>query len=325
MIKMKDDFVNLHLHTHYSIQDSVIKIPNLLQTIEKLGQKAVAITDHGSVEGWTEFYSNSKNSNVKPIFGCEFYCKEDYTKPTNTERYHIIVLAKNNNGVKVINKLQLESAKHFYYKPLLPYPFLFENNDDIFISTACALGTIGQAFDVEKKNKNDEDAEVFLNKLLDVFGKDNVALEFQFHPTWKSDKLKGYYPQNFINEQMLTLWDMVDMKYCIATTDAHFIDNPQVRDKLRADAWGKTIDEIERNPTLKSNCVGTSELVKSFAIESGFSDLKLVDTMIDNTSIIADMCNVNEVNNIGGERVLPKFNKHGEFKKIFLRKPKKVI
>lgn len=324
MIIMKDEFVNLHLHSDYSTQDSVIKIPDLLNIIKEYGQQAVAITDHGSVEAWTNFYLLSQNTDIKPIFGCEFYCKDSYIKPSNRDRYHLIALAKNDNGVKTINKLQFESTRHFYYKNLLPYPFLFENTDDIFISTACSLGTIGQSFDIEKKNKNNDDAEIFLNKLLDVFGKDNVALEFQFHPTWKSDKTPNYYPQNFINEKLLDLWDNMDLKYCIVTTDAHFITDSSIRDKLLADAWNKSAEETN-GTTLKSNCVGNSELVKSFAEESNFSDLKLVDDMIHNTSVIADMCNVNNVNNIGGDRVLPRFNKHRKFKKIFFTQPKKVI
>jgi DNA polymerase-3 subunit alpha len=312
---MKDEFVNLHLHTHYSVQDSTIKIPELFYKIEELGQKAVAITDHGSIEGWNDFYLLGQDTNVKPIFGCEFYCKDHYTKPSDKSRYHLVVLAKNDNGIKTINKLQYESIKHSYVKPLLPYPFLFENCDDIFVSTACALGTLGQCFNKEKLSKKPEDAEPFLNKLLDVFGKDNVALEFQFHPDFPY--------QAIFNSHLLDLWDTVDMKYCIATTDAHFITNPDVRRRLQASAWHKPYESTK--PTLKSNCVGTSSKIKSFAEESNFPSLELVEKMIQNTSVIADKCNVDNVNNIGGDRVLPKFNKHNEFKKIFLRKPKKVI
>lgn len=314
---MEDNFVNLHLHTHYSVQDSVIKIPELFYYVKQHGQKAVAITDHGSVEGWTDFYLVSKDfDGVKPIFGCEFYCKDSYMKPTSKSRYHLVVLAKNDDGIKTINKLQFESQKHFYYKPLLPYPLLFDNADDnIFISTACSLSTLGQCFDKKNVEKKPQDAEPFLNKLLDVFGKDNVALEFQFHPN---------YPfQGILNSHLLDLWNLVDMKYCIATTDAHFISNPDVRRKLQADAWNKSYNDV--TPTLESNCVGTSSLVKKFAQESNFPSLKMVDKMINNTSIIANKCNVEDINNIGGDRVLPKFNRHREFKKIFLRKPKRVV
>lgn len=313
---MKEDkFVNLHLHTHYSVQDSTIKIPELFFKIKQYGQKAVAITDHGSIEGWNDFYLLGQDTNIKPIFGCEFYCKDTYMKPSDRNRYHLVVLAKNDNGVKTINKLQFESEKHHYYKPLLPYPFLFENSDDIFISTACSLSTIGQCFDRENTTKHPEEAEIFLNNLLDVFGKDNVALEFQFHPDYPFQKI--------LNSKLLDLWNIVDMKYCIATTDAHFISNADARRKLQADAWNKPYNDIKKS--LKSNCVGTSDLVKTFAEESGFPSLKLVDDMINNTSIIADKCNVNNVSNINGDRVLPKFNKHDHFKKIFLKRPNRVV
>lgn len=324
---MNDDFVNLHLHTHYSVQDATIKIPDLFDVVGQYGQKAVAITDHGSIEGWNEFYLTSKTTDIKPIFGCEFYCKEHYEKPTNkSQRYHLIVLAKNDNGAKTVNRLQMVSSmkNNFYYKPLLPYPYLFDsNNDDIFISTACALGTVGQCFNKEESKKQPEEAEVFLNKLLDIFGKENVALEFQFHPTWASKKKKGYYPQNYINERLLELWDITDVKYCIATTDAHFIDDPESRRKLQADAWNRLYKDID--PSLKSNCLGTSKKVKEFAKESNFSALDLVDTMIKNTSVVASKCNVDNINNIGGKRILPRFAKQREFKKIFCKPVKRAI
>ena len=167
---MDEDFVNLHLHTHYSVGDATIKIPQLFYTVKEYGQKAVAITDHGSVEGWSEFYNVSQDTNIKPIFGNEFYCKEMLEKPVDRTRFHLVVLAKNNQGAKTISKLQMIANLHYYYKPLLPYPILFENTDNLFISTACSLGSIGQALDPKVEGKNFEDAEQFLNTLLDKFG-----------------------------------------------------------------------------------------------------------------------------------------------------------
>lgn len=312
---MKDEFVNLHLHTHYSVQDSTIKVPELFYKVEQNRQKAVAVTDHGTTEGWNDFYLLGKDTNVKPIYGCEFYCKDSYLKPENKKRSHLVVLAKNDNGIKTINKLQFEATKHFYYKPLLPYPYLFENPDDIFISTACSLGVLGQCYDKKEPQKKPEEAEIFLNKLLEVFGKDNVSLEFQFHPDFPY--------QGILNSRLLDLWNTVDMKYCIATTDAHFLTKPDARRKLQADAWNKPYKDVK--PSLRSNCLGTSDIVKRFAKESNFPSMKMVNKMIKNTSIIADKCNVENVNNIDGDRVLPKFRKHDQFKKIFLKKPKRVI
>ena len=309
---MSEEFVNLHLHTHYSVGDATIKIPQLFYTAAEYNQKAVAITDHGSVEGWSEFYNVSQDSNVKPIFGNEFYCKEILEKPVDKTRFHLVVLAKNNNGVKNISRLQTIANKHYYYKPLLPYPLLFEQPDDLFISTACSLGTIGQALDPKNTKKTFEDGENFLNKLLDVFGKENVALEFQFHP--------GYPAQGIINEKLLDLYEMTDVKYIIVTTDAHYLNNRATRRNLQADSWNKSVEDV--SPTLESNCFGTPVKIKKFAQDSNFSNLALVDKMIANTNIVADKCNVDSINNIGNSRVLPHFNKHDKFKKIFLKEPR---
>ena len=309
---MDEDFVNLHLHTHYSVGDATIKIPQLFYTVKEYGQKAVAITDHGSVEGWSEFYNVSQDTNIKPIFGNEFYCKEMLDKPVDRTRFHLVVLAKNNQGAKTISKLQMIANLHHHYKPLLPYPILFENTDNLFISTACSLGSIGQALDPKVEGKNFEDAEKFLNTLLDKFGKENVALEFQFHP--------GYPAQAIINEKLLDLYEMTDVKYCIATTDAHYLNNRATRRNLQADNWNKPVEDI--SPTLESNCFGTAAKVRKFAEDSNFSNLALVDTMIKNTIVIADKCNVDNINNIGQSRVLPRFNKHSQFKKIFMKDPR---
>ena len=310
-----DKFVNLHLHTEYSVGDATIKIPELLYTVKQNEQKAVAITDHGTTEGWSDFYTTAWDTQIKPIFGCEFYCKPTLDKPKNNNRYHLVILAKNDDGAKLIKKMEYISTKHKYRKLLLPYPILFdEGTDDLFISTACSLGTLGQAFDPEKEDLKPEDAEIFLNNLLDKLGKENIAIEFQFHP--------DYATQSIINEKVLDLYNESDAKYCIATTDAHFISKSLSRQIIQADAWNKDINTV--TPSLDSNCLGTSEKVRKFAQLSNFSDLPLVEKMIENTSIIADKCNVQHINNINQGRVLPKFNKHSNFKKIFMKKPERL-
>ena len=45
---MNDMFVNLHVHTMYSKQDSIIKIEDLVLKVKEFGQTACAVTDHSS-------------------------------------------------------------------------------------------------------------------------------------------------------------------------------------------------------------------------------------------------------------------------------------
>ena len=50
------DFVHLHLHSEYSLLDGACRIGPLCARAKELGQKALAITDHGVMYGAVEFY-----------------------------------------------------------------------------------------------------------------------------------------------------------------------------------------------------------------------------------------------------------------------------
>ena len=66
-------FVHLHVHSHYSLLDATIRIPELTQQVAELDMPAVAITDHGNLFGAIEFYRAAHAAGVKPIIGCEVY------------------------------------------------------------------------------------------------------------------------------------------------------------------------------------------------------------------------------------------------------------
>ena len=65
-------FVNLHVHTEYSLLDGACRINKLFDRVKELGQTAVAITDHGVMYGCVEFYKAAKKAGIKPII-CEVY------------------------------------------------------------------------------------------------------------------------------------------------------------------------------------------------------------------------------------------------------------
>ena len=66
-------FTHLHTHTEYSMLDGISRIPDLVQQTKELGMSSLAITDHGSLYGAVDFYSECKEQNIKPIIGCEMY------------------------------------------------------------------------------------------------------------------------------------------------------------------------------------------------------------------------------------------------------------
>ena len=62
-------FTHLHLHTCYSLLDGASKISDVVKTVKKLGQKSVAITDHGAMYGAIEFFKECVINGIKPIIG----------------------------------------------------------------------------------------------------------------------------------------------------------------------------------------------------------------------------------------------------------------
>lgn len=307
-----DSFVNLHLHTDASLGDSIITVPELVQKLQEYGQEYCAITDHGSLMNHYSFQQACNGTNIKPLFGNELYCKTTMVKPTDQSRYHLVLIAMNETGLINLRKLQrLSVANHFYYKPLTPHELIFENTEGLFCSTACALSYINYNF----LHDNDDEAYNFFNKLLDNFGKDNVAVELQYHPTWVEDN--GNHPQAFLNDKLIELYYNTDAKYIINTFDSHVLTDKgrPLRKKIQSINWKKPENEI--NDTLKSNILGTSALSVEFALESGIDDSNLIKKCIKNTHKIAQKCYFEPKTY---DRVIPKFTQHKHFKEIFLKK-----
>lgn len=307
---MTDNFVNLHLHSEASVGDSVIKVPQLIQQVGEYQQDYVAVTDHGSVANWYSLQKSCEGTNIKPLYGNEFYCKTTLDKPKDQTRYHIVCIAMSPKGAENINRMQGISLSHKYYKPLLPHQVLMTYTEDVFISTACSLSYINQ----QLWNGNKDVAYDFFNALLDTFGKDNVAIELQYHPTLMLD---GRYWQNELNNELIEMYDNTDAKWIINTFDSHCLldKDRMLRRVLMHKNWKKPIDEI--NETLKSNVLGNTELSYQFAHESGIEDDNLIQKCIDNTHKIAEKCYFDMPKH---KRVIPHFDKHKEFKQIFLKK-----
>ncbi len=66
-------FTHLHLHTEYSLLDGLTRISPLMDRVQELGQKAVAMTDHGALYGAIDFYREARSRGIKPIIGVEGY------------------------------------------------------------------------------------------------------------------------------------------------------------------------------------------------------------------------------------------------------------
>lgn len=298
-----DNFVNLHVHTVSSLQDSVIRIDDLLSTVQKYQQSAVAVTDHSSCASWVEFNNlSTQYDDIKPIFGNEFYCWPQGIDKSK-DRDHLVMLALNNEGLINIRRFQRLAVENSYYKPILRYELLQEYpTNGIYCTSACSLSSISKALLNNDKEQAIDYAE-FFNNIFDG----NFSLECQFHP--------DYAEQNIINEGLVEISDKTDIPLTV-TCDCHFIDenNRDLRKIIQCIAWKKQYDDENMHDSLESNCIGNSSLIMDFAIRSNFSYMHTVQNMIKQTSKIASMCNAKLEE---PERRTPNFTKYEEFNQLF--------
>ena len=295
---MKDLFVNLHCHTLYSKQDSIIKIDELADKVKSFEQEACAVTDHSSTASYYYFKQEAERVGIKPIYGNEFYMNQnDNLKSRN--RDHLVCLAMTDEGLKNINRLQDIAVRHHYYKPILPYDYLLDYSDDIYATSACSLGAIAKLL---YNNKIDQ-AWDCCDWFMEVFD-GNFSLELQIHPE--------YEEQIKINDGLIRLHDLTGIPLTVAT-DAHFLDENyrDTRRIVQAISWKKQYDEV--NDSLKSNCVGSTDLIMGFARELDM-DLNIISDAIKQTNKIAALCNADLCNS---DRKVPIFEKYEEFDRLF--------
>ena len=107
--------VELHLHTKMSSLDSVLDLEEAVAQASRWGHPAIAITDHGVVQAFPEAFRLGKKYGIKIIYGMEGYLVEDDDKG---QAFHIVLLAKNKQGLKNLYELvTLSHLDHFYRTP----------------------------------------------------------------------------------------------------------------------------------------------------------------------------------------------------------------
>ena len=165
-------FNHLHVHTEYSPLDGLSKIEGLIIRAKELGQTAMAITDHGSTSGLYEASKLSKKHNFKILYGSEFYFEN---VGESRKAGHLILIAKNNQGLANLFKLQaMAYMDNFYYKPRLNLSMLSFNSEGLICLSACLANQIAQ-YVLANENVL---ALSHLCELKEIFG-DDFYLELQ--------------------------------------------------------------------------------------------------------------------------------------------------
>ncbi len=264
-------FVQLHLHTEYSLLDGACRIKDIAGHLKQLGQNACAITDHGVMYGCVQFYKEMKAHGIKPIIGCEIYVapksRFDKVRVDNSAYNHLVLLCKNETGYKNLIKIVSKSfTEGFYTKPRADIELLSQHSEGLIALSACIGGYIPQRI----LNNDYEGAKAHAEKLLEIFSEGNFYLEIQDHGI-EAEKKVALSLRRLSAETGIPL---------VATNDAHYITKDDSKTH-------KVLTSIQTNNSLEFE---TDE----FYIKSGEEMLSIfpdVPQAIENTVKIADKCN----------------------------------
>jgi DNA polymerase-3 subunit alpha len=207
------NYVPLHVHTHYSQMDGVATPEEYVDRAQQNGMSAIAITDHGTLSGHRPMYRAAKAGGIKPILGVEGYItadrfdrrdKKERTTPLDLVYNHIVILAKNDQGLENLGRLnEIACNEGYYRKPRIDFEVLEKYREGLIISSACMSGLINKAIEVDDYAV----AKTHLKWFSDRFGEDFYVEVMPHNP-----------PE--INKALIELADAAGHKI-IVTPDCH--------------------------------------------------------------------------------------------------------
>ena len=207
-------FAHLHVHSEFSLLDGFGSVADIAGSVAGMGQRHVALTDHGNMFGAIKFWLACTKAGVHPILGCELYMAVNDTVAQDRERkqgsnHHLIVLVQNERGYQNLNRIITEAnSSGFYVKPRTEKKFLAAHSEGLICLSGCLGSEIPQLLMGGDFSRAIDSSRWF----KDVFG-DRYYLEVQNH---------GNRQQDGVNESILEISDLIDIPI-VATNDAHYI------------------------------------------------------------------------------------------------------
>ena len=304
---MDNNYVVYHLHSDLSNGvtniDSITKYNEYIDYAASLGMKAMAFSEHGSVMEWTfkkekieakgmkyihaeEFYVTEKiwwcdedkvDKYAESLLGCdekkaqeEIYEYELSIRKQKRDNYHCVLIAKNHDGVRELNKLSSIAFNredgHYYYTPRITFEELINTSDNIIICTAC---------------------------LASILASDNALLKERFIMFLTQNKHRCFLEIQHHNVQAqkdynLALWKLSEQTGIplITGTDTHALNEEHMRGRSilqkskdirfdNEDGWDLSFKTYD-------------ELISAYE-KQGVLPINVVKEAINNTNVMADM------------------------------------
>ncbi|MBM4410401.1 MAG: DNA polymerase III subunit alpha [Chloroflexi bacterium] len=253
-------YVELHLHSNYSLLEGASSIDELLIQAVGQGHRALALTDHDAMYGSMEFARSAKEAGLRPITGLELSIEE-----ADGTRSHITLLAETRQGYSNLCRLSSQAFGLFEGEqpdretrrldPVLPVAAIEEHASGLILLTGCRDGLVPRLLQEHLL----EEAEAALRRWVAWFGHANVFVELQ------DNFVFGDRPRN---RALVALAERVRVGV-VGTGDVHYHepDRHRLQDVLVSIKHRKTIDEShrERRPNAEFYLRSPQEQASRFA------------------------------------------------------------
>lgn len=210
------NYAELHNHTFYSKLDGLSSPAEFCIRANEVGIKWLADTNHGTMAGQREFQRACADAGINPIVGVEAYISptDRFDKRAKGKRQdgtnvynHIILLAKNDQGIIDLNRLSdIAWNEGFYDSPRIDFEVLDKYGDNLIVLSGCMGGLVAS----EILKENYDAAEEWVKKFKGRFDSD-FYMEIQAHNP------------PVLNNKLLEYADQYEIKPVI-TGDCHFAD-----------------------------------------------------------------------------------------------------
>ncbi len=267
-------FAHLHCHFFGSYSDSLLEPERAADYVRGLGQRSLAITDHGELAFWLPFYRACRSAGIHPVFGCEVYFVADAARSIELDdpyRNHLILLARNNEGfsnlIRLINDSHLENSFR-RVRGLVDWKLLQRYHRGLTALSGCFWGSVPQKYLVEGAAA----AEAEAARYRELFGED-FYLELGRH---------GIPDEEKANRGLIELAERRGYRP-VVTNDCHYY---RARDWMAHDVLIKTRFGYPTEFTLDAR----NYYLKS---EEEMRRLGFPGEYLDRTEEIAESCRVN--------------------------------
>ena len=304
----RDDFVHLHVHTDYSMLDGAGKVKDYVAEAKRLGQPALAITDHGYMFGAYEFYEAATKAGIKPIIGVEAYMTPGTSRFDKTRVFwgdesqrsddvsargsytHMTLLSRTNEGLHNLMRMDSYASLEGQWgkAPRIDRELLSRYSAGLIGSTGCPSSEVQTRLRLGQW----DEALRAAGELQDIFGREFFYVELMDH---------GLEIERRVTKDLLRLAETIGAPL-LATNDSHYVrpEDRTIQDAMLCINSGSVLTDPDR---FKFDG-DTYYLRPGREMRELFSEMP---GACDNTLLVAEQCDVHFATVDEGASFMPAF------------------